>query len=139
LWELYIYINSTIDFTCYLLHDLSDICKTQIDVQPLIEVQSSNPSPISTSQTSVPQIYVIFSNSQIGIQFSNLCLFSNSQINIQFSKLKAEIEIVSSFIICMYIYFCFSLKYDLNTKFILVTKYYGKKLWPWNLHLCLES
>jgi len=30
------------------------ICKTQIDIQ------SSNPCPISTSQTSVPQIYVLF-------------------------------------------------------------------------------
>ena len=43
------------------------MCKTQIDVHPLIDVQSSNSSPISTSQTSVPQIYVLFSNSQIGV------------------------------------------------------------------------
>jgi hypothetical protein len=33
-----------------------------------------------TSQTSVPQIYVLFSNSQIGVQFLNLCPFSISQI-----------------------------------------------------------
>jgi len=39
------------------------------------------------SQTSVPQIYVLFSNSQIGVQFSNLCPFSNSQISVQFSNL----------------------------------------------------
>ena len=67
--------------SCYLLYKTIfcnnniDICKTHIDVQPLIDVQSSNPCPISTSQTSVPQIYVLFSNSQIGIQFSNLCPF----------------------------------------------------------------
>jgi len=36
------------------------MCKTQINVQPLIDVQSSNPCPIFTSQTSVPQIYVLF-------------------------------------------------------------------------------
>jgi hypothetical protein len=30
----------------------------------------------------LPQIYVLFSNAQIGIQFSNLCLFLNSQIGI---------------------------------------------------------
>ena len=51
------------------------IFKTQINVQPLIDVQSSNPCPISKSQTSVPQIYVLFSNSQIGVQFSNLWPF----------------------------------------------------------------
>ena len=45
------------------------ICMTQIDIQP------SNMCPIATSQTSVPQIYVLFSHSQIGIQFSNLWLF----------------------------------------------------------------
>jgi len=61
-------------------------CKTQIDVQPLIDVQSSNPCLISTSQTSVPQIYVLFSNSQIGVQFSNLCPFSNLQISIPILK-----------------------------------------------------
>ena len=33
------------------------ICKTQNDVQPLIDVQSSNSCPISKSQTSVPLIY----------------------------------------------------------------------------------
>ena len=54
------------------------ICKTQIDIQLLIKIQSSNPCPISISQTSVPHIFVLFSNSQMGIQFSNLCPFSNS-------------------------------------------------------------
>jgi hypothetical protein len=34
--------------------ELEYICKTQIDVQSLIDVQSSNPCPISMSQTSVP-------------------------------------------------------------------------------------
>ena len=72
------------------------ICKTQIDVQPLslIDVQSSNPCPISTSETSLPQIYVLFffffffliqilqsaSNSQI------FALFTNAQIGVHFSK-----------------------------------------------------
>jgi hypothetical protein len=51
---------------------MSYICKTQIDFQPLIDVQSSNPHPISMSQTSVRLIYVLFSNSRIVIQFSNL-------------------------------------------------------------------
>ena len=50
------------------------ICKTQIDVQALIDVQSSNPCPNSTLQTSVPQI----SNSHIGVQFSNLSFFKFS-------------------------------------------------------------
>ena len=36
------------------------ICKTQVNVQSLIDVQSSNPCPIPSSQTSVPQIYVLF-------------------------------------------------------------------------------
>ena len=40
----------------YVIH----IYVTQIDVQSLIDVQSSNPCPISMSQTSVPQIYVLF-------------------------------------------------------------------------------
>ena len=41
-------------------------CKNQIDVQSL------NQCPISTSQISVPQVYVLLSNSQIGVQVSNL-------------------------------------------------------------------
>ena len=45
------------------------ICKTRIHVQSLIDVQSSNPCSIPTSQTSVPQIYVLFSNSQNGAQW----------------------------------------------------------------------
>jgi len=45
------------------------ICKTQIDVQSLIDVQSSNTCPIYTSQTSVPQIY-----SQIGVQRCHWCM-----------------------------------------------------------------
>jgi hypothetical protein len=57
---------------------LQYICKTQFDVQPLINVQSSNPCPISTSHTSVPQIYVLFSKSKIGVLFSNLWLFHTS-------------------------------------------------------------
>ena len=64
-----------------------NICKTQIDVQALIDIQSSNPCLISTSQATVPQIYALSSNSQIGVQFSNLCPFSNSKIGIQFSNL----------------------------------------------------
>ena len=42
------------------------MCKTEIDVQLLINVQSSNLCPISISQT-VIQIYILFSNSQIGL------------------------------------------------------------------------
>ena len=42
------------------LHSTYYICKTQIDDQSLIDVQSTNPCPISTSQTSVPQIYFPF-------------------------------------------------------------------------------
>jgi hypothetical protein len=49
----YILLSETLIFVEY-------ICWTQIDVQPLIDVQSSNPCPISTSHTSVPQIYVLF-------------------------------------------------------------------------------
>jgi hypothetical protein len=60
----------------------TNICKTWIDVQ------SSNICPISRSQTYIPQTYyVLISNSQIDVQFSNLCTFSNSQIGIQFSNL----------------------------------------------------
>jgi hypothetical protein len=33
---------------------MSVTCKTQISIQPLVDVHSSNPCPISTSQTSVP-------------------------------------------------------------------------------------
>ena len=36
------------------------MCKIQIAVQPLIDIQSLNPSQIATSQTSVPLIYVLF-------------------------------------------------------------------------------
>jgi len=64
-----------------------NICKTQIDVQPLIDIQSSNPCLISTSQTTVPQTYALSSNSQIGVQFSNLCPFSNSHKGVWFSNL----------------------------------------------------
>ena len=52
------------------------IGKTQIDVQHQIDVQSSNPYPISTSQAYLPQIFVLFSNSQI------YCRFSLSQIDV---------------------------------------------------------
>jgi len=36
------------------------VCKIQIAVQPLIDIQSLNPGQIATSQTSVPLIYVLF-------------------------------------------------------------------------------
>ena len=42
----------------------------QINVHLLIDVESSNSCPMSTSQTSLLQIYDLFSNSQIGVQFS---------------------------------------------------------------------
>ena len=64
-------------------------CKTQIDVQ------SSNPCPISTSQTSQPQIYVFFFNSQIGIQFSNICPFPSSLIGVKFSDLWPFLTLVN--------------------------------------------
>ena len=54
--------------------------------QSLIDVQYLNPRPISMSQTSVPQIYVLFSNSQIGIHFSNLwpvLTFSNRRLDLR--------------------------------------------------------
>jgi hypothetical protein len=59
---------------------IHNINNTQIDIQPLIDVQSSNPCLISTSQTSVPQIYVLF---QI------LKLVSNSQIYVLFQICKS--------------------------------------------------
>ena len=70
---------------------IHNINNTQIDVQPLIDIQSSNPYLISTSQTSVPQIYVLFqilksvSNSQIYGHFSLSKIDVNSQINGHFS------------------------------------------------------
>ena len=45
-------------------------CKTQIDVQPLIDVQSSNPCPIFTSETSVLSQIV---KSKIYSRFSGRC------------------------------------------------------------------
>ena len=45
---------------------------TQIDVEPLIDIQSSNPCPIFMSQTSVLQNYVLFSNSQIYVLYQIL-------------------------------------------------------------------
>jgi hypothetical protein len=49
----------------YMDLSLTYIYKNQIDIQSLIDIQSSNPCPISTSQTPVAQIDVLFSNSQI--------------------------------------------------------------------------
>ena len=46
---------------------------------------ASNPCPISMSQTSVLQIYALFSNSQIGVLFQILKSASNSQIYGRFS------------------------------------------------------
>ncbi len=68
------------------------ICKTQIDVQFLIDVKSSNPCPISTSQTS--QVYVLFSNSQVSVQFSNLWpfrTFSNQRPMAMMTSLKCAL------------------------------------------------
>jgi len=70
-------------FNFNLEHYTQYICKIQIHVQPLIDVQSSNPRPISTSQTSVPQIYVLFTNSQS---------VSNSQIYVLFQILKSGVQ-----------------------------------------------
>ena len=64
------------------------VCKTQIGVQPLNDIQTSNLCQF-LRQTSVPQIYVLFSNSQICVQFLNLCPFSNSQIYVLFQILKS--------------------------------------------------
>ena len=55
-------------------------CKTWIDIQTLIDIQSSNPCLISMSQTSVPQIYVLFSNFQINVLFK----FSNRHPILEF-------------------------------------------------------
>ena len=59
LYSLKMSLIFNIDLCKNLLYFLY-ICKTWINVQPLIDVQSSNPCPNSTSQTSVPQIYVLF-------------------------------------------------------------------------------
>ena len=66
-----------------MLHFTQYICKTHNDVQPLIDIQSSNPRPISKSQTSVPQIYVLF---QI------LKLATNSQIHGPFSLSQIDVQ-----------------------------------------------
>jgi hypothetical protein len=60
--ELCPLIHRKILFTLARSEGIRDIyiCKTQINIQSLIDVQSSNPCPIPTSQTSVPQIYVPF-------------------------------------------------------------------------------
>ena len=89
------YINKNYLFTCNELHSrfncnnissllYPDICKSQIHVQPLIDVQSSNPFPISTQQTYVPQIYVFFllflfkwSNRRSILKFMSFFKFSN--------------------------------------------------------------
>jgi hypothetical protein len=47
------------------------VCKTQIGVQPLNDIQTSNLCRF-LRQTSVPQIYVLFSNSQIYVLFQIL-------------------------------------------------------------------
>ena len=58
------------------------MCKTQISVQPLIDIQSSNQCPISTSQTSVPQIYVLFQMLKSGSYSQIDGRFSLSQIDV---------------------------------------------------------
>ena len=65
------------------------ICRTQIEVKPLIDVQSSILSQIFTSQTSVPQIYVLFhilklANSQIYVL--TLTLTNKSAIDLKIWK-----------------------------------------------------
>ena len=62
------------------------ICWTQIEIKPLIDVQSSILSQIFTSQTSVPQIYVLFhilklANSQIYVL--TLTLTNKSAIDLK--------------------------------------------------------
>ena len=74
------------------------ICKIRVDVQPLIDIQSSNSCPISTSRTSVSQIYILFqilksaSNSQIYVLFQILKLASNSQIYGSFSLCQIDVQ-----------------------------------------------
>jgi hypothetical protein len=68
--DIYIYIHTHI----YVRHR---------STSTLINVQSSNSCPISISQT-VPQIYILFSDSQIGLPCSQIYgRFSLSQINVQ--------------------------------------------------------
>ena len=53
---------------------------------------ASNPCPISMSQTSVLQIYALFSNSQIGVLFQILKSASNSQIYGRFSLFQFDVQ-----------------------------------------------
>ena len=78
---------------------LGNSCKTQIDVLPLIYLLSSNLCPISKSQTSVPQIYVLFfqilksaSSSQIYVLFPILKSVSNSKIYGRFSLSQIDVQ-----------------------------------------------
>ena len=71
-----------LSYNIYIFHfileiSLQDIyiCKTQIDVQPLIDIQSSNPCLISV----------------IDICTSDLCPFSNSQIYVRFSLSQIDV------------------------------------------------
>jgi len=61
----------SISFIIFLVYTLNllYICKTRIDAQPLIDLQSLNPCPISTSRTSV------YLRSMSFFKFSNLWLF----------------------------------------------------------------
>ena len=64
------------------------ICKTQINVQPLVDITSSNLRPITTSQTSVPQIYVLFQilKSMSFFKFLNRCPIFKSITDSHFLK-----------------------------------------------------
>ena len=57
-----------------------NICKTQIDIQSLIDAQSLNLCQISTSQTSAPQIYALF------FKFSNWPPIFKSMFFFKFSN-----------------------------------------------------
>jgi hypothetical protein len=77
------YLKSRFNIRVFSNQRPFQILRSMVDL-PLINAKSSNPCQISTSQTSAHQIYVLFTTSQIGVQFSNLCPCSNSQISVQY-------------------------------------------------------
>jgi len=78
---LYMVPGVSVKYIWYYLYQggvLLYICKTQIDVQPLIDVQSSNHVRFLRHRHLYFRSTFFFSfclNSQIGVQFSNLWLF----------------------------------------------------------------
>jgi hypothetical protein len=119
------------------------ICKIQLHVQPLIDVQSSNPCHRHLSLRSVlftnsqlvsnSQIYVLFQILKSGAQFSNLWSFLNFSNRHPMKSMTYALKLTNKWAIDLKIWKGHQLKIPLNRTVIWDNDISGGRVWFYHI------